>query len=98
MKESIEHEGEIYLSYTGVLKVILGTYLFPQIDEIKAYNVCKRKLEYICYLLAIRKYCRNKTEAMKEIQNIKTTEQMQIYVDKIKDYITSDDIQGILAY
>ena len=43
--ETIEHEGEIYLSYTGVLKVILGTYLFPQIDEIKAYNVCKRKLE-----------------------------------------------------
>ena len=35
---------------------------------------------------------------MKEIQNIRTTEQMQIYVDKIKDYITSDDIQGILAY
>ena len=45
--ESIEHEGEIYLSYIGILKVILGTYLFPQIDEIKAYNVCKRKLEYI---------------------------------------------------
>ena len=96
--ETIEHEGKIYLSYTGVLKVILGTYLFPQIDEIKAYNVCKRKLEYICCLLAIRKYCRNKTEAMKEIQNIKTVAQMQIYVDKIKDYISQYDIQDILAY
>lgn len=96
--ESIEHNGEIYLSYTGVLKVILGTYLFPQIDEIKAYNVCKRKLEYICYLLAIRKYCKNTKEAMREIQSIKTTEQMQLYVDKIKKYISSNDIQSILAY
>lgn len=96
--ESIEHNGEIYLSYTGVLKVILGTYLFPQIDEIKAYNVCKRKLEYICYLLAIRKYCKNTKEAMREIQSIKTTEQMQLYVDKIKEYISSNDIQSILAY
>lgn len=96
--ESIEHNGEIYLSYTGVLKVILGTYLFPQIDEIKAYNVCKRKLEYICYLLAIRKYCKNTKEAMREIQSIKTTEQMQLYVDKIKTYISSNDIQSILAY
>ena len=98
MKEVIEHEGEIYLSYTGVLKLILGGYLFPQIDEVKAYHVCKRKIEYICYLLAIRRYCKNTKEAKKEIQNIRTTEQMQIYVDKIKDYITSDDIQGILAY
>ena len=96
--ESIEHNGEIYLSYTGVLKVILGNYLFPQIDEIKAYNVCKRKLEYICYLLAIRKYCKNTKEAMREIQSIKTTEQMQLYVDKIKTYISSNDIQSILAY
>ena len=96
--ESIEHNGEIYLSYTGVLKVILGTYLFPQIDEIKAYNVCKRKLEYICYLLAIRKYCKNTKEGMREIQSIKTTEQMQLYVDKIKKYISSNDIQSILAY
>lgn len=96
--ESIEHEGEIYLSYTGVLKVILGTYLFPQIDEIKAYNVCKRKLEYICYLLAIRRYCNNTKEAMREIQSIKTTEQMQVFVDKIKEIITQDDIQSILAY
>lgn len=96
--ESVEHNGEIYLSYTGVLKVILGTYLFPQIDEIKAYNVCKRKLEYICYLLAIRKYCKNTKEAMREIQSIKTTEQMQLYVDKIKKYISSNDIQSILAY
>ena len=96
--ESIEHNGELYLSYTGVLKVILGTYLFPQIDEIKAYNVCKRKLEYICYLLAIRKYCKNTKEAMREIQSIKTTEQMQLYVDKIKTYISSNDIQSILAY
>lgn len=96
--ESIEHNGEIYLSYTGVLKVILGTYLFPQIDEIKAYNVCKRKLEYICYLLAIRKYCKNTKEAMREIQSIKITEQMQLYVDKIKTYISSNDIQSILAY
>ena len=96
--ESIEHNGEIYLSYTGVLKVILGTYLFPQIDEIKAYNICKRKLEYICYLLAIRKYCKNTKEAMREIQSIKTTEQMQLYVDKIKTYISSNDIQSILAY
>lgn len=96
--ESIEHNGEIYLSYTGVLKVILGTYLFPQIDEIKAYNVCKSKLEYICYLLAIRKYCKNTKEAMREIQSIKTTEQMQLYVDKIKTYISSNDIQSILAY
>lgn len=96
--ESIEHNGEIYLSYTGVLKVILGTYLFPQIDEIKAYNVCKRKLEYICYLLAIRKYCKNTKEAMREIQSIKTTAQMQLYVDKIKTYISSNDIQSILAY
>lgn len=96
--ESIEHNGEIYLSYTGVLKVILGTYLFPQIDEIKAYNVCKRKLKYICYLLAIRKYCKNTKEAMREIQSIKTTEQMQLYVDKIKKYISSNDIQSILAY
>lgn len=96
--ESIEHNEEIYLSYTGVLKVILGTYLFPQIDEIKAYNVCKRKLEYICYLLAIRKYCKNTKEAMREIQSIKTTEQMQLYVDKIKTYISSNDIQSILAY
>ena len=96
--ESIEHNGDIYLSYTGVLKVILGTYLFPQIDEIKAYNVCKRKLEYICYLLAIRKYCKNTKEAMREIQSIKTTEQMQLYVDKIKTYISSNDIQSILAY
>lgn len=98
MKEVIEHEGEIYLSYIGVLKIILGTYLFPDIQEVKAYQVCKRKIEYICYLLAIRKYCKNTKEAMKEIQDIKTTEQMQIYVDKIKEYITSDDIQGILAY
>lgn len=96
--ESIEHEGEIYLSYTGVLKIILGTYLFPQIDEIKAYNVCKRKLEYICYLLAIRRYCNNTKEAMREIQSIKTTEQMQVFVDKIKEIITQDDIHNILAY
>lgn len=96
--ETIEHDGETYITYTGVLKMILGTYLFPDIEEIKAYNVCKRKLEYICYLLAIRRYCRNKTEAMKEIQNIKTVEQMQIFVDKIKDYISQYDIQDILAY
>ena len=96
--EIIENEGEIYISYTGVLKMILCTYLFPQIDEINAYNTCKRKLDYICYLLAIRRYCNNKTEAMKEIQGIKTVQQMQMYVDKIKEYITSDDIQSILAY
>lgn len=96
--EITEHEGEIYITYTGVLKVILGTYLFPDIQEIRAYNVCKRKLEYICYLLAIRKYCKNKTEAMKEIQSIKTVEQMQIFVDKIKDYISQYDINDILAY
>ena len=35
---------------------------------------------------------------MKEIQSIKTTEQMQIFVDKIKDYISSNDIQSILTY
>lgn len=96
--EITEHEGEIYITYTGVLKMILVPYLFPDIQEIKAYNVCKRKLEYICYLLAIRKYCRNKTEAMKEIQSIKTVEQMQIFVDKIKDYISQYDINDILAY
>lgn len=96
--EITEHEGEIYITYTGVLKVILGTYLFPDIQEIRAYNVCKRKLEYICYLLAIRKYCKNKKEAMKEIQSIKTVEQMQIFVDKIKDYISQYDINDILAY
>lgn len=96
--EITEHEGEIYITYTGVLKMILGTYLFPDIQEIRAYNVCKRKLEYICYLLAIRKYCKNKTEAMKEIQSIKTVEQMQIFVDKIKDYISQYDINDILAY
>lgn len=96
--EITEHEGEIYITYTGVLKMILGTYLFPDIQEIRAYNVCKRKLEYICYLLAIRKYCKNKTEAMKEIQSIKTVEQMQIFVDKIKEYISQYDINDILAY
>lgn len=96
--ETTEHDGEIYISYTGVLKIILGTYLFPDIEEINAYNVCKRKLEYICYLLAIRRYCRNKTEAMKEIQSIKTTEQMQIFVNKIKNYISQYDIQDILTY
>lgn len=96
--EMIEHGGEVYLSYTGVLKVILSTYLFPQINEMQAYNICKRKLEYICQLVVMRGYCRNTKEAMKEIKDIKTTEQMNIYVDKIKEIVTDNDIQGILAY
>lgn len=35
---------------------------------------------------------------MKEIQSIKTVEQMQIFVNKIKDYISQYDINDILAY
>lgn len=93
-----EINGEIYLSFTGVLKMILGGYLFPHIEEVKAYNVCKRKLEYICLLLATRKYCKNTKEAMKEIQGIRTAEQMQEYINKITNYITSDDMQSILEY
>lgn len=35
---------------------------------------------------------------MKEIQGIRTAEQMQEYINKITNYITSDDMQSILEY
>ncbi len=96
--EIIEENGEIYFSKKCCLLLILDAYIFPEIDEYKAYLNCKRKTEYMAWLLAIKKYCKTKSEALIEIRNIKSREKLQEYVDKINDFITIDNLLDILNY
>ena len=70
-EEIIEKDGETYFSKKACLLIIIGTYLFPEIEEYNAYLTCRRKTEYMALLLAMKKYYQNKSEAMKEIRNIK---------------------------
>ena len=76
-------EKEILINSRGVLNIILITVIFPDITKIKAYNNCKKKVERIAELLAIRKYAKNKNAALKEIFNIKKTSDIKEFVDKI---------------
>ena len=64
-------EEEILINCKGVLTIIFITVLFPDLQEMKAYYNCKRKLEVISELLALRNYGKNKTDIIKEILNIK---------------------------
>lgn len=97
-KEIIEKDGETYFSKKACLLIIIGTYLFLDINEYKAYLTCKRKTEYMALLLAMKKYYQNRSEAMKEIRNIKNIETLKEYVDKIDDFISSGNLLDILNY
>lgn len=98
-KEIIERNGERYFSMKACLVIMLYTYLFPNLEVYEAYLTCKHKTEYLAFLLATRKYCKNKSEAMKEINSIRTGEKLVEYVDKIyENYVTQNDILDILNY
>lgn len=96
-KEIIEKDGETYCSKKACLLIIIATYLFPEIDEYNAYLTCRRKTEYMAFLLAMKKYYKNKSEAMKEIRNIKNIETLKEYVDKIDEFISSENLLDILS-
>ena len=68
------------------------------IDEYKSYLTCKRKTEYMALLLATKGYCKNKSEAMHEIGNIKNTDTLLKYIDKIDKYISDENLLDILDY
>lgn len=57
----------LYISPKGVLQLIFGTVLFPDLQEIKAYYTCKNKLDKIVELLALRKYGKSKKEIFKKM-------------------------------
>lgn len=97
-KEIIEKDRETYFSKKACLLIMIGTYLFPEIDEYNAYLTCKRKTQYMALLLAMKKYYKNKSEAMKEISNIKNIETLKEYVDKIDEFISSENLLDILDY
>ncbi len=86
-----------YISAKGVLQLIFGTVLFPDINEMKAYKVCKCKINEITKLLAIRKYGKKVTDIEKEISRIRTKKQMYDFIDSIYEkYIFSEDIIELL--
>ena len=88
---------EILINSRGALNLILITVIFPDITEIKAYHNCKKKVERIAELLAIRKYAKNKNVALKEIFNIKKTSEIKEFVDKIYEkFIFQEDIMNLL--
>lgn len=95
-KEIIKQNGEIYLSKKACLLVMLDTYLFPDIAEYMAYLNCKQKTEYMVLPLATKEYCKNKSEAMQEIRNIKNADTLLKYVDKIDKYISDENLLDIV--
>lgn len=97
-KEITEKDGKIYFSKKACLLLMLDSYLFPYIDEYKPYLTCKRKTEYMALLLATKGYCKNKSEAMHEIGNIKNTDTLLKYIDKIDKYISDENLLDILYY
>lgn len=97
-KEIIEKDGETYFSKKACLLLMLDSYLFPYIDEYKAYLTCKRKTEYMALLLATKGYCKNKSEAMQEIRNIKNVDTLLKYVDKIDEFISNENWLDIFGY
>lgn len=93
----MNNEENLYISPKGVLQLIFGTVLFPDLQEIKAYYTCKNKLDKIVELLALRKYGKSKKEIFKEIQNIKDHTEMYKYIDNIYEkYIFYEDIYSTL--
>ena len=89
--------GEVRFSLRGVLKIILITAIFPDINEIKAYHNCKQKINIIAELLAGRRYGKTKKDILKEISSIKTNKQLEDFVGKIyKKYIYQEDIMNLL--
>lgn len=98
-EEIIEKNGERFFTMKGCLVIMLYAYLFPDIRVYEAYWNCKQKTEYLAFLLATRKYCKNKGEAMKEINSIRTVAELLEYVDKIYEkFLTGNDIIDILYY
>ena len=97
-KEITEKDGKTYFSKKACLLLMLDSYLFPYIDEYKSYLTCKRKTEYMALLLATKGYCKNKSEAMHEIGNIKNTDTLLKYIDKIDKYISDENLLDILDY
>ncbi len=97
-KEIIKQNGEIYLSKKACLLVMLDTYLFLDITEYLAYLNYKQRIEYMAFLLATKGYCKNKSEAMHEIRNIKNADTLLKYVDKIDKYISDENLLDILDY
>lgn len=97
-KEITEKYGETYFSKKACLLLMLDSYLFPYIDEYKAYLTCKRKTEYMAFLLATKGYCQNKSEAMREIRNIKNKDTLLKYIDKIDKFISFENLLDILSY
>ena len=88
---------ELYFSARGVLKLILITVIFPDINEIKAYHNCKQKINIIAELLAGRRYGKTKKDILKEISSIKTNKQLEDFVEKIYEkYIYQEDIMNLL--
>lgn len=97
-KEIVEKDGETYFSKKACLLLMLDSYLFPYIDEYKAYLTCKRKTEYMALLLATKGYYQNKSEAMREIRNIKNKDTLLKYIDKIDKFISFENLLDILSY
>lgn len=95
-EEIIEPNEEIYLSKKAVLILMIGIYLFPDISEYNAFLTCKRKTEYLAFLLATKGYSKNKTEALREIKNIKSNEALTEYVNKIDQFISWENLLDIL--
>lgn len=97
-KEIIEKDGETYFSKKACLVIMLYTYLFPDIRVYEPYLVCKQKTEYMALLLATKGYCKNKSEAMQEIRNIKNVDTLLKYVDKIDEFISNENWLDIFGY
>lgn len=86
-----------YISAKQVFILILVTVLFPDINEIKAYNICKCKINKISKLIATRRYGKTSNDIEKEILKIKNKEQLKNFVEKIYDkYIFQEDIIRLL--
>ena len=89
--------GEDYISARGVFKIILITVLFPDMREIKAYNICKNKINEISKILSTRRYGKTKQEIQNEIYKIKSKDQLQEFVEKVYNkYIFQEDIMRLL--
>lgn len=50
------------------------------------------------FLIKKKKYYKNKSEVIKEIRNIKNIETLKEYVDKIDEFISSENLLDILDY
>ena len=95
MQES-SNADDVLVSAKGVLCIMLDAFVFPRIDEVKAFKTCKRKISYLCHVLAKNGYCKSNEEIWGEIKKIKTKAQLRECAEKMSKFLTAYDIKEAL--